>query len=159
MKFEKHVKNTGIKGVIYKASNGDLYLRGGMYGNVLMRVPEGMAPVTAAYEKNLDPWMNRNLIEDGDTLVIADLACARLERDGTPKEIQRVYRELLSNGEHGRRECTITQDAYTLLERNDDVRIFVPTHDDSPNMDIEPQVPALVILDLEDRVVGIILGE
>lgn len=159
MKFEKHVKTTGINGVIYKASNGDLYLRGGMYGNVLMRVPEGMAPVTAAYEKSLDPWMNRELIENGSELPIADLACAMLKPDGTPKEIQRVYRDLLANGEHGQLMCIITQDAYTLIKRDDDVRIFYPDNTAPVGMNIEPQTPALVVLDLEDRVIGIILGE
>ncbi len=158
MKFEKHVKTTGINGVIYKASNGDLYLRGGMYGNVLMRVPEGMAPVTAAYEKSLDPWMNIELIENATELPIADLAYARLEPNGAPKEILRGYRDLTVMGEHGLRECIIPQDAYTLIERRDDVRIFNPDGVTPMAGNIEPRSPALVILDAEDRVIGIILG-
>lgn len=158
MKFEKHVKTTGINGVIYKASNGDLYLRGGMYGNVLMRVPEGMAPITAAYEKHLDPWMNTELIENAPELPIAELAYARLDPDGAPKEILRGYRDLIANGEHGWRECIIPQDAYTLLERRDDVRIFNPDDDAPMGGNIEPRSPALVVLDAEDRVIGIILG-
>ena len=158
MKFEKHVKTTGINGVIYKASNGDLYLRGGMFGNVLMRVPEGMAPVTAAYTRDIDFWMNRRLIQDGSHLMIAELTDARLDPDGTPKDIERVYRDRLANGDFGRRECVINQDAYTLLERRDDVRIYYPEYDDPASDGVEPQSPALVILDAEDRVIGIILG-
>lgn len=158
MKFEKHVKTTGINGVIYKASNGDLYLRGGMFGNVLMRVPEGMAPVTAAYTRDLDFWMNYRLIQDGSHLLSAELMSARLDPDGTPKEIERVYRDRLANGAFGQRECVINQDAYTLLERRDDVRIYYPEYDDPASEGVEPRSPALVILDAEDRVIGIILG-
>lgn len=158
MKFEKHVKTTGINGVIYKAFNGDLYLRGGMFGNVLMRIPEGMAPVTAAYTRELDLWMNRELVQNCSHLMLATLAKARLDPDGTPKDIERVYRNLLPNGEIGHRECIINQDAYTLLERRDDVRIYYPEYDDPASEGVEPQSPALVILDAEDRVIGIILG-
>jgi hypothetical protein len=46
MKFEKHLKSTGINAVIYKARNGDLFLRNGVFGNVLMRIPEGCAPIS-----------------------------------------------------------------------------------------------------------------
>jgi len=130
-----------------------------MFGEVLMRIPEGIAPITSAYERNFDPWMNVNLVINASDLLGASLAAAMLEPEGTPKEIKRLYRDILINGEYGDRKCIICQDAYTLIERYDDVRIFTPHRDDPASDGIEHQTPALVILDREERVVGIIFGE
>ncbi len=156
MKFEKFLKSVGIDGVIYKASNGDLYLRNGMFGNVLMRIPEGVNPVSGGYTRYADHWMN-GLVSAGCDLTHAQLTDARLSADGAPKEIVRIYRDVLMGGNYGDCICGITQDAYTLLERYDDVRIFMPTLETVVE-GVEPETPALVIIGNDDKVVGIILG-
>lgn len=157
MKFEKFLKSVGIDGVIYKASNGDLYLRDGMFGNVLMRIPEGMCPVNGGYTRDLDRWMDQ-LVFIGSNMCHGQLAEARLSADGTPKEIVRIYRDILMGGNYGNRICEITQDAYTLIEKYDDVWIFSPSVDGAVNEGVEPETPALYILSRDDQVVGIILG-
>ena len=124
MKFEKHLKSTGINAVIYKATNGNLFLRNGVFGNVLVRIPEGCAPISTTVTRGLDLWMNQ-LVINGSFAIGAQLAGAMLDADGTPKDIKRVYRDVLINGEYGNRKCIISQDAYTLIERYDDIRIFI----------------------------------
>jgi hypothetical protein len=171
MKFEKHLKNTGLYGIIFTASNGDKYLRTGRNGNVLARVPAGFAPVGQPTTQNLEGWINDLLIENVGDLPEAGLFAARLEKDGRAKDIKRVFRDERCADEFGDRECTIDNTAFGLIERGDDVRIFDPAidlnvdEDDLEPIDEEPPKPeecetlspALVILDRDETVVGIIL--
>lgn len=169
MKFEKHLKNTGIYGVIFTASNGDKYLRTGRDGNVLARIPAGFAPVGQPVTHDLEGWINEILIRGAEELHRAELFAAKLAKDGKAKDIRRVW----SDGcdEHAHRRCIIDNTAFGLIERGDDVRIFDPRYDaseideddlepiDEPveAKDAETITPALVILDHDETVVGIIL--
>ena len=171
MKFEKHLKNTGIYGMIFAASNGDKYLRTGKNGNVLARIPAGFAPIGQPTTQNLEGWIDDLLIETVDDLREAGLFAARLKKDGRAKDIKRVFRDMSFDGVFGDRECTIDNAAFGLIERGDDVRIFDPAidltinEDDLEPIDEEPPKPeecetlsrALVILDRDETVVGIIL--
>lgn len=160
MKFEKHLKSTGINAVIYKATNGNLFLRNGVFGNVLVRIPEGFAPISSAITRDLDLWLN-DLVINGRSCVDAQLESARLRADGAPKDIQRIYRDVIRTGElsgkYGNRICIINQDAYSLIEEYDDVRIFKP-FDEYLEGNTEPPIPALVILDKREETIGIILN-
>lgn len=171
MKFEKHLKNTGIYGVIFTASNGDKYLRTGKNGNVLARIPVGFAPVGQPTTQNLEGWIDEILVKDGDSLNVARLFAAKLEKDGKARDIRRVWADAISPDDVGQRRCEIDNTAFALIERGDDVRIFDPSIDcqqideddlepiDEPveAKDAECLTPALVILDHEENVVGIIL--
>lgn len=171
MKFEKHLKNTGIYGVIVAASNGDKYLRTGRNGNVLARIPSGFTPISGAEVVPMEGWIDKLLIEGADDLKIAELYAARLEKDGRAKDIKRVFRDLLLNDEFGERECVIDNTAFGLIERADFVYIFDPAvdlnvdEDDLEPIDEEPPKPeecetlspALVIFDRNETVVGIVL--
>ncbi len=169
MKFEKHLKNTGICGVIFTASNGDTYLRAGRNGNVLARIPAGFAPVGQPTTQKLEAWISDVLINGAEELHGADLFAAKLEKDGRAKDIRRIWADELCVGEYGKRRCEIDNAAFGLIERGDDVRIFDPAIDVHEIDDLEPIdepveaheiekiVPALVILDRNETVVGIIL--
>ena len=160
MKFEKHLKSTGIKAVIYKARNGNLFLRNGVFGNVLMRIPEGCAPIGNTITRDLDLWLN-DLVINGRDCADAQLESARLMADGAPKDIQRIYRNVIRTGEfsgkYGDKICIINQDAYSLIEQYDDIRIFKP-FDEYFGENTEPPIPALVILDKREETIGIILN-
>ena len=169
MKFEKHLKNTGIYGVVCTAYNGDKYLRTGKNGHVLARVPAGFAPVGQAVTHELEGWINDILIKGAEELHHAELFAAKLEKDGRAKDIRRVWSD--GSDEYAHRRCTIDNTAFGLIERGDDVRIFDPRYDatEIDEEDLEPIdepveakdgetiTPALVILDHEENVVGIIL--
>ena len=171
MKFEKHLKNTGIYGVIVAASNGDKYLRTGRNGNVLARIPSGFTPISGAEVVPMEGWINNLLIEGADDLKIAELYAARLEKDGRAKDIKRVFRDLLLNDKFGERECVIDNATFGLIDRADFVYIFDPAidlavdEDDLEPIDEEPPkpeeceliTPALVIFNREETIVGIIL--
>ena len=170
MKFEKHLKNTGIYGVIFTASNGDKYLRTGKNGNVLARIPAGFAPVGQTTTYDLEGWINDILIEGAEGLHEAKLFAAKLTKDGKAKDIRRVWADYTGVDEFGQRRCEIDNAAFGLIERGDDVRIFDPSVDNPVDLDdLEPIdepveakdaetiTPALVILDREENVVGIIL--
>lgn len=165
MKFEKHLKNTGIYGVIFAASNGDKYLRTGKNGNVLARIPAGFAPIGAPEVCPMESWIDNLLIKGADDLHEAELFAARLEKDGRAKDIRRIWADI--DGE--RRCCEIDNAAFGLIERGDVVRIFDPRvdldDDDLEPIDEEPTKPeeselirpALVILDRDETVSGIII--
>lgn len=172
MKFEKHLKNTGIYGVIFTASNGDKYLRTGRNGNVLARVPSGFAPVGQPVTYELEGWINDMLIEGAEGLQEAKLFAAKLEKDGKAKDIRRIWAGYVGgDSEFDNHRCEIDNAAFGLIERGDDVRIFDPCCDaqeiDTDELeligepveaeDAELLVPALVILDHDETVVGIIL--
>ena len=169
MKFEKHLKNTGLYGIIFTASNGDKYLRTGRNGNVLARIPAGFAPVGQPTTQNLEGWIDEVLINGGEDLYAARLFAAKLEKDGKAKDIRRVWADAISYDEVGKRRCEIDNTAFGLIERGDDVRIFDPAIDAHEIDELEPIdepveaheaekiVPALVILDPDETVVGIIL--
>ncbi len=170
MKFEKHLKNTGIYGVIFTASNGDKYLRTGRNGNVLARIPAGFAPIGSPATYDLEGWINDILIGDSESLNVARLFAAWLAKDGKAKDIRRVWADAISPDAVGERRCSIDNAAFGLIERGDDVRIFDPSIDCSLDPDdLEPIdepaevehtetiTPALVILDHDENVVGIIL--
>ena len=171
MKFEKHLKNTGIYGVIVAASNGDKYLRTGRNGHVLARIPSGFTPISGAEVVPMEGWIDNLLIKGADDLPTAELYAARLEKDGRAKDIERVFRELIVEGKFGDRECAIDNSAFGLIERADLLRIFDPDvdlnvdEDELEPIDEEPPKPeecelisaALVILDRNETVVGIIL--
>lgn len=160
MKFEKHLKSTGIRAVIYKARNGNLFLRNGVFGNVLVRIPEGFAPISNTITRDLDLWLN-DLVINGRDCVDAQLAEARLRPDGAPKDIVRIYRDVIRTGElsgkYGDKVCIINQDAYSLIEEYDDIRIFIPFYEYFGE-NTEPPIPALVILNKHGETVGIILN-
>lgn len=158
MKFEKYLKATGINGVIYKASNGALFLRNGVFGNVLMRIPEGCSPISSTMNRDLDQWMD-DIVIDGHHLTGAQIFDAKIDPEGKPKDIKRIYCEILIDGRFGSTTCIINQDAYTLIERYDDVRIFAPIPDDRDYDAIEHEIPALVIVNKNEEVIGIILSE
>lgn len=169
MKFEKHLKNTGIYGVVCTAYNGDKYLRAGKNGHVLARVPAGFAPVGQAVTHDLEGWINDILIKGAEGLHEAELFAAEVERDGKAKDIRRVWAD--NDTVDNERRCKIDNAAFGLIERGDDVRIFDPNVDcslideddlepiDEPveAKDAETITPALVILDRDETVVGIIL--
>lgn len=169
MKFEKHLKNTGIYGIIFTASNGDKYLRTGKNGNVLARIPAGFAPVGQPVTHDLEGWINEILINGAEDLGKAELFAAKLEKDGKAKDIRRIWSD--GHTEFAHRRCAIDNAAFGLIERGDDVRIFDPRYDireideddlepiDEPveAEDAETVTPALVILDHDETVVGIIL--
>ena len=173
MKFEKHLKNTGIYGVIFTASNGDKYLRTGKNGNVLARIPAGFAPVGQPTTQSLEGWIDEILVKGSEELHEAKLFAAKLEKDGKAKDIRRVWADdnRLGDEGFGLRRCVIDNAAFGLIERGDDVRIFDPEIDgrqideddlepiDEPveAKDAENVTPALVILDRDETVVGIIL--
>ncbi len=174
MKFEKHLKNTGIYGIIFTASNGDKYLRTGKSGNVLARIPAGFAPVGQPVTHDLEGWIDEILVNGAEDLCTARLFAAKLEKDGKAKDIRRVWADHIRYGDYnedafGERRCEIDNTAFGLIERGDDVRIFDPAIDvheidelepiDEPveARDAEKIVPALVILDPDETVVGIIL--
>lgn len=157
MKFEKHLKSSGINAAIYEASNGTLFLRNGVFGNVLIRIPEGCVPLSSASNRSLDRWMNALALNAGGE-DRASLAHATIEADGAPKDIKRIYRNVHFDGAYGEKACVINQDAYSLIERYDDVRIFAP-YKDCLNDGVEREIPVLVILDKYEETVGIILGE
>ena len=166
MKFEKHLKNTGICGTVFTASNGDKYLRAGRNGNVLARVPAGFAPVGQTATLGLEGWIDEILINGAEDLCEAELYGAKLKKDGKAKDIRRVWADGF-----GERRCEIDNAAFGLIERGDDVRIFDPSIDiqqiDEDDLepieeppkprDAESVAPALVILDRDETVVGIIL--
>ena len=103
-----------------------------------------------------------------DELREAELFAAKLEKDGRAKDIRRIWADTF--GDRLRR-CEIDNAAFGLIERSDMVRIFDPQIDlDEDEDDLEPIdedppkpedceliVPALVILDRDDTVTGIIL--
>ena len=170
MKFEKHLKNTGIYGVIFEASDGTKYLRTGRTGRTLMKIPVAAATLSLNVVSKLEGWIEDILLRDPDDLPTADLFAARLEKDGKAKDIRRVFRDITPTG-YGERECVISQEAFALIERGDDVRIFDPGVDvDVSEDDLEPidETPApeecekisptLVILGKTGDVEGIILG-
>jgi len=167
MKFEKHLKNTGIYGVIFAASNGDKYLRTGKNGDVLARIPAGFALIGATEVCSMEGWIDSLLIKGANDLPNAELYAAKLEKDGRAKDIRRVW----TDDDLGSRSCEIDNAAFGLIERADDVRIFDPQVDlgDCPDdlepIDEEPPKPedcefirpALVILNHDETVTGIIL--
>lgn len=171
MKFEKHLKNTGIYGVIVAASNGDKYLRTGRNGNVLARIPSGFTPISGAEVVQMEGWIDNLLVKGADDLATAELYAARLEKDGRAKDIKRVFRDLIREDEFGERECVIDNTTFGLIERVDLLRIFDPAIDlNVDEDDLEPideeqpkpeecetLSPALVILDRNETVVGIVL--
>lgn len=169
MKFEKHLKNTGIYGVIYKASDGTQFLRTGRTGNTLVRIPVAAATLSLNVVSKLDGWIEDILIHGAEDLPTAELCAARLEKDGKAKDIRRIFRDVNPTG-YGERECVITQEAFALIEKGDDVRIYDPSADvNVSDDDLEPideapapeecveLRPALVILDKTGDVEGIIL--
>lgn len=167
MKFEKHLKNTGIYGVIFAASNGDKYLRTGKDGNVLARIPAGFAPIGAPEVCPMESWIDDLLIKGADDLPEAELFKAKLEKDGRAKDIIRVWSD--GHTEYAHRRCEIDNAAFGLIERSDVVKIFDPQidlgMDDIESIDEEPTEPeefefirpALVILDRDESVVGIVI--
>ena len=172
MKFEKHLKNTGIYGVIFAASNGDKYLRTGKNGDVLARIPAGFAPIGATEVYPMESWIDEILINGADSLEGGELFAARLEKDGRAKDIKRIFRGTKLPDEYDERECTIDQAAFALIERGDEIRIFDPQvdlgngDDDLEPIDEEPPKteecefirPALVILNRDDTVTGVIIA-
>ena len=168
MKFEKHLKNTGIYGIICKASDGTQFLRCGRTGNTLVRIPTAAATLSLDVASKLDGWIEDILMRDAEDLPKAELYAAKLEKDGKAKDIRRVFRDVTPTG-YGGRECMITQEAFALIERRDDVRIFDPSVDILDVDDLEPideqptdekcekLLPALVILNRSGDVEGIIL--
>ncbi len=169
MKFEKHLKNTGIYGVICKASDGTQFLRCGRVGNTLVKIPTAAATLSLDVASKLDGWIEDILIRDAEDLPRAELFAAKLEKDGKAKDIRRIFRDVTPTG-FGEREVMITQEAFALIEKGDDVRIFDPsvdieiTDDDLEPIDEAPAPeecvelrPALVILDKTGDVEGIIL--
>lgn len=167
MKFEKHLKNVGICGTVFAASNGEKYLRIGRYGSVLVRIPAGFSPITATSVQDMEPWVNDLLIDGAEDLQHAELFAAKLEKDGRAKDILRVWRGIGASGEFDEATCTIDNAAFGLIERGDDVRIFDPRAD-VPVDELEPLdeqptpeetvtlLPALVILNRDETVEGII---
>lgn len=167
MKFEKHLKNVGICGTVFAASNGEKYLRIGRYGSVLVRIPAGFSPITATSVQDMEPWVNNLLINGAEDLPHAELFAAKLEKDGRAKDILRIWREISASGEYTEATCTIDNAAFGLIERGDDVRIFDPSVDIEVDelefLDEEPApeetvtlFPALVILNRDETVEGII---
>lgn len=172
MKFEKHLKNTGIYGVIFVAKNGDKYLRCGKNGNVLARIPAGFAPIGDLVTHKLETWIDEILIGGADELLESKLIAAELEKDGKARDIRRVWGYMSLDGTITGHRCKIDNTAFGLIERGDDVRIFDPRIDGEeiePLEDLEPidelveeaeeaeaVTPALVILDRDQRVAGII---
>ncbi len=169
MKFEKHLKNTGIYGIICKASDGTQFLRCGRTGNTLVRIPTAAATLSLDVASKLDGWIEDILIRGAEDLPAAELYAAKLEKDGKAKDIRRIFRDTTPNG-FGERECVITQEAFALIERRDDVRIWDPSVDANlVEDDLEPidEPPAseecvelraaLVIIDKTGDVEGIIL--
>ena len=168
MKFEKHLKNTGIYGIICKASDGTQFLRCGRAGNTLVRIPTAAATLSLDVATKLEGWIEDILIRDAEDLPKAELYAAALEKDGKAKDIRRIFHDVTPNG-YGDRRCVITQEAFALIERRDDVRIFDPSEDVNVSDDeLEPideplveecvkLLPALVIIDNAGGVEGIIL--
>lgn len=167
MKFEKHLKNTGIYGVIIVGTDGAKYLRTGRYGNVMARIPDGAAPLSMADSRDLEAWID-GLVDGAEDLPRAELCEARIAKDGKAKDIRRIFRDVNPTG-YGERKCMITQEAFALIERGDDVRIFDPSVDVEMPDDLEPidepanpedyetVLPALLILDETGTVRGIVL--
>lgn len=159
MKFEKHLKATGINAAIYKASNGALFMRNGVFGNVLMRIPEGYEAISSTMNRDLDKWMD-DIVINAQYQPYAHIYDARIDPEGKPKDIKRIYRDILIDGRFGDHTCTINQDAYTLIESFDDIRIFAPHPSDEWQDDaVEHEISALAIVNKNEDVIGIILGE
>ena len=168
MKFEKHLKNCGIIGVIYKAKNGDYYLRQGASGKVFARCPDQFVPVSAAGVQDLPEWIDDILIQNFEDLHGAELFAARIPKDGKARDIVRIFADIDS----GDRRVGIAQGDFALIERSDWLRMFDPARDfehaepldddeieDLDEGDVVDVFPALVITDPRQEVVrGIILN-
>lgn len=167
MKFEKHLKNCGIIGVIYKSKNGDYYLRQGANGKVFARCPDSFVPVSAAGVQNMPEWIDDILIDGFEDLHDAELFAAKLPKEGRAKDIVRIFAD-----EADERRVGIAQGDFALIERSDLCRIFDPAHDfesgepldddeldDLDESDVIEVYPALVITDMRrEGVRGIILN-
>lgn len=168
MKFEKHLKNCGIIGVIYKAKNGDFYLRQGASGTVFARCPDSFVPVSAAGVQDLPEWIDDILIGDAENLHEADLFAAKLPKDGRAKDIMRIFQDI----DDGSRRVNVAQADFALIERTDRLRVFDPARDiedgepvdddeldDLDESDVIDLFPALVVMSPNGEVVrGIILN-
>lgn len=167
MKFEKHLKNCGIIGVIYKAKNGDYYLRQGASGKVFARCPDQFVPVSAAGVQDLPEWIDDILIQNFEDLHEAELFAARLPKDGKARDIVRIFANITGN-----RRVGVDQADFALIERSDRLYVFDPARDvehgepidddeleDMDEFDVVDVFPALVITDPGREVVrGIILN-
>lgn len=167
MKFEKHLKNCGIIGVIYKAKNGDYYLRQGANGKVFARCPDQFVPVSAAGVQDMPEWIDDILIQNFEDLHEAELFAARLPKDGKARDIVRIFADMTGN-----RRVGVAQGDFALIERSDWLRVFDPARDvehgepiddeelkDMDESDVVDVFPALVITDPGREVVrGIILN-
>lgn len=168
MKFEKHLKNCGIIGVIYKAKNGDYYLRQGASGKVFARCPDQFVPVSAAGVQDLPEWIDDILIQNAEDLHDAELFAARLPKDGKARDIVRIFADI----DKGDRRVGVSQADFALIERYDRLKIFDPVHDvehgepiDDEELesideaDVVDVFPALVITTADGETVrGIILN-
>ena len=167
MKFEKHLKNCGIIGVIYKSKNGDFYLRQGVSGKVFARCPDSFVPVSAAGVQDMPEWVDDILIADFENLEYAELFAARLPKDGKARDIVRIFADA-----SGDRRVGIAQGDFALIERTDRLYVFDPAHymedgeevSDDELADLEEDdvvdiFPALILTDLKNETVrGIILN-
>lgn len=168
MKFEKHLKNCGIVGVIYKSKRGDYYLRQGANGKVFARCPDSFVPVSAAGVQDLPEWIDDILIDGFEDLQTAELFAARLPKDGRAKDIVRIFEDT-SNGS---RRVNVSQADFALIELSDWLRIFDPAQDlehgepveddeleDLDESEVIDIYSALVVSDIKGETVrGIILN-
>lgn len=171
MKFEKHLKNCGIIGVIYRAKNGDYYLRQGASGTVFARCPDQFVPVSAAGVQDLPEWIDDILIREAEDLRDAELFAARLPKDGKARDIVRIFADI----DKGDRRVGVAQGDFALIERPDRLKVFDPVHDiehgepvddeelenleDFDETDVVDIFPALVVMSPNGEIVrGIILN-
>lgn len=150
MKFEKHVKNLGVHGVIQERSNGERWISGNWS---TLKVPENvsgfMAKAIVDMPRTIEDYINYE-----HTGVSCELHRALMPAgDSGIKDCIRMF--LSETGEY---ECGIRNNDFALIEKSDVVEMYIGQNNET----FEDEPKALLIkrfvADIrEPELVGVIL--
>jgi len=149
MKFEKHVKNLGVHGVIHERSNGERWITG---YRVSIKIPEAITGVMAKAIVEMPEAFNDYIQYEHTGIPCFLLKAILPEGDSGIKDCIRIFKS-----EDSRFECGIRNNDFALIEKSDLVEMYIGDNSDT----FEEEVKALLIkrfsANNDTELVGLIL--
>ncbi|MEN6618157.1 MAG: hypothetical protein ABFC28_01435 [Rikenellaceae bacterium] len=133
MKFEKFVKSLGVHGVIHERKNGERWINGltaimkipdivtGVMAKAITEMPEALEDYVNYEQAGIPCYLAKAIMPSGDSGI---------------KDCVRIFKS-----EDGRFECGIRNIDFALIEKSDQVEMYIGTNTDT----FEEEVKALLI--------------
>lgn len=132
MKFEKFLKNAGIRGTVLDSTEFGKFL---LCGNVMLRIPDGVNIVSAFANRMPDAYEDVMRDAMNGTSLDAELTGAELPSpDATPSSIQRIFSDKYGG------KISIDNKTFGMIERSDKVQIVREDFQDENFNDVDALV-------------------